>query len=608
MMLSAAVYAQNGIKTEAVAAVPGGGWQKEAVFPDRYGYVDDTLAMNSMVSFDGRRGQGYFYMTLHEDVASFGMFINGVRADTSALKGGMSVRVDYSAAARDGKNTVQITEIAPRSLEKAVKVFVPYPVVLAGTLQDAGIDPAALELIDDIISEDCRRGFPGAQLAVIRRGRLVCEKSWGKTNAYLPDGTPNEKALPVTADTLYDLASVTKMFSANYALQKLLTEERFSLDDKVSKYLGDGFYKNVIKMDYAGGANPPIATQRAWKADITVRDLLCHQAGFPPSVEYYKHELLYGGADGSEKTRQATVEAICKTPLMYEPRTMVKYSDIDYMLLGIIVEKLTGEGLDSYLKKTFFGPLGLKRITYNPLDNGFRPGDCAATELNGNTRDGAIGFPGVRRRTLQGQVHDEKAWYSMGGVSGHAGLFACASDLAKLASVMLTGGYGENRFFSRNVIDTFTAPKSAGMGNWGLGWWRSGDDQRPWYFGTEAASRVIGHQGWTGTLVVIDPEKDMVIAYLTNKINSPVTDPAKSANGFDGNWFTASSLGFVPQILSIGMDADTDITPALASLAEDMANESLKLVPEGAAPGHPAVRNAESKAQVAAKWAQKRAQ
>ena len=616
-MLAVPACADGGLRAEAIPAVPSGGWQREAVFPDWKGYVDDTLAMNSMVSFDGWHGQGYFYMTLHEDVESLRLFVNGCEVDVSALRGGMSARVDFSAAARDGKNTIQITQIVPKNLQEAVRVFIPYPVILDGSPEESGVAPEVWALIDDLISADVARGFPGAQLAVVRHGRLVYENAWGKCNAYLPDGTPNEESAPVTAETMYDLASVTKMFATNYALQKLLTEGKFSLDDRVSQYLGDRFYEDVIDLAYEGGADPGLETQKAWKAEITVRDLLCHQAGFPADVGYPKRyydvkalkddpdteNLLYGGVDGDAETKAATVEAICKTPLFYEPRTATKYSDIDYMLLGLIVEKLSGTELDAYLKENFLEPMGLTRVSFNPLENGFTAADCAATELNGNTRDGAVSFPGVRTYTLQGQVHDEKAWYCMGGVSGHAGLFASATELAKLAGVMLTGGYGEHRFFSRNVMDLFTAPKSADSGQWGLGWWRSGDSQRPWYFGTEADSRVVGHQGWTGTLVMIDPENDLVIAYLTNKINSPVTDPADNPNGFDGNRYTASTLGFVPQLLSIGMDDDTDILPQLLSLIQDMVNESEKLIPDSAPPEHPNVKNAESKAAVAEKWA-----
>lgn len=206
---------------------------------------------------------------------------------------------------------------------------------------------------------------------------------------------------------------------------------------------------------------------------------------------------------------------------------------------------------------------------------------------------------------------DEKAFYSMDGVSGHAGLFASASDVAKLASVMLSGGYGGNRYFSQNVIDLFAAPKMENAANWGLGWWRQGDGQRIWYFGSQAGSNTIGHQGWTGTLVMIDLQRNLVIAYLTNKINTRVTDLKENPNDFDGGWYTASTLGFVPQILSMGMDSDTDISGQLLDLSVDMALDSLKLIPEDLnkkarlAGTHPTVRNAQSKFELFTHMAEK---
>jgi CubicO group peptidase (beta-lactamase class C family) len=258
------------------------------------------------------------------------------------------------------------------------------------------------------------------------------------------------------------------------------------------------------------------------------------------------------------------------------------------------------------MKETFYKPMGLTHITFNPLQNGFSKDDCAATELNGNTRDNLLDFKGYRTETIQGEVHDEKAYYSMGGISGHAGLFSNASDLARLASAMLTGGYGKHRFFSRNVMDLFTAPKKEDAANWGLGWWRQGDDQRVWYFGTQADSRTFGHQGWTGTLTMIDSVRNLVIVYLTNLRNTPVTDKYDDANVFDGSWYTAGTLGFVAQILSIGMDSRQDISGQLLDLTEDMAAESLKLLPEGVAADsdHPAARNARSKQQLYEKEAE----
>ena len=600
---------------EKADALPEAGWQKKAVFPDAWGYTDDTLAMNSMVSFQGYRGQGYMYVEVAENVTGFTLYINGQEYDTSSMPSGL-FRVDFANAARDGKNTVQVSNIRPLDAAGAVTVYIPYPVVLQGSIQDAGIRPETLQLISDIIQSDIDHGFSSAQLAIVRNGRLVYENAWGSVNAYEQNGERKTDSPAVTADTLYDLASVTKMFSVNYALQKLVTDGAIDINARVVDILGAGFSEDTLEIHYDGYEFPGLDIMKKWKAELTIRDILCHQAGFPAGIHYFNRRfnlekqaatadgdnILFAGYDGSEETRQNTLNALCKTPLMYEPGTKTVYSDLDYILLCFIVEKVTGQRLDRYMQDNFYGPMGLTHVTYNPLQNGFSKDDCAATELNGNTRDHLASFTGIREYTVQGEVHDELSWYSMGGVSGHAGLFSNASDLAKLASVMLTGGYGENRFFSQNVIDLFTAPKALTHGQWGLGWWREGSDQRPWYFGTQSASDTIGHQGWTGTLVMIDPSRQLVIVYLTNKINSPVTSPDNS-NRFNGNYYTASTLGFVPQLVSIGLDEEGDIMPQLKALLADMVSESAKLMKSDAGRTHPSVLNVISKLEVLRTWA-----
>ena len=594
-----------------VASVPENQWQKTAVFPDWKGYTDDTLAMNSMLSFQYWHGQGTLWLSVSEEVESFSLYVNGIPCDTSGITAG-SWTVDISGISADGVNTVQVSNILPLGLKNAVTVFVPYPVVKEADNDLEGIRPETLQLISDIIESDIGYGFSGAQLAIVKNGRLVYENAWGQINRYEAEGGIRDNGIAADTDTLYDLASVTKLFSVNYAIQKLVTDGQLDIDQPVAAVLGDDFAEQTLDIVYAGTENPPDhETQKAWKRTITVRDVLRHQAGFPADLHYfnpdYDMSLLADGEPGANLcyavTREDTLDAVFKTPLIYEPGTKTVYSDVDYMLLTFVVEHITGKRLDDYIKETFFTPLGLDHITYLPLENGFAPEDCAATELNGNTRDNHIFFPGIRTGTLQGQVHDEKAWYCMGGVSGHAGLFSNASDLAILASIMLTGGYDGFRFFSRDVLDLFTAPKSLDFGQWGLGWWREGDDKRVWYFGTQSASATVGHQGWTGTLVMIDPSRNLIIVYLTNKINSPVTDPDTNPNRFDGNHFTASTLGFVPQILSVGMDTETDISGQLLDLAADMAAESLKLIPEGADGNHPNVRNARSRIDVLRKWA-----
>lgn len=617
---SSAAGASSGSVTET--ALPQQGWQAQVTFPDWAGYVDDTLAMNSLYSFDGYADQGELYVTLASGVTSLRLFVNNAEVDTSAMKGGSTYKVDISDLTVNGTNTVHVSAITPSTLEGAVTVSIPYPTVITGLPSDVGMDEGVLGIIDDFIASEVKYGFSGAQLAVVKDGKLVYSDAWGAVNGYNPDGTRieegDENYVPVTTDTLYDLASNTKMYSVNYALQYLVANSKnynnFSINDPITKYFPDFVNSTIeIKYDTANGTGAPdLETAKAWKAELTVADILQHQAGFAPDPQFHndKFDQVTQTPDPDTDNvlyaigKDAVAEAICKAPLVYEPGTKTVYSDVDYMLLGLIVEQVTGKDLNTFLKETFWQPLGLTHITYNPLDNGFTANDCAATELNGNSRDGAIDFTGNRTGTIQGQVHDEKTWYAMGGVSGHAGLFANAEDLATLAQMMLNpSGYGSNRLFSTNVNEYFTSRKNSSA-TWGLGWWRQADCGRPWYFGVQASRNTIGHQGWTGTLTAIDPEQDLIVVYLTNKINSPVTDNTVNANQFDGNWYTASTLGFVTNILYQGITANSaagDIQPALDALLGDMAMDKLRLAAaedlEDA--DHPLMRAANSIAELA---------
>lgn len=595
------------VPISAADALPGSGWQAQVTFPDWAGYVDDTLAMNSMYSFTGYSGQGSLYLELEAGITGFCLFVNNQLIDTASVTAGAGWCVDISAYTVNGRNTIQVSNIQPTG--KTIAVRIPYPIVLEGEPKDVGLDSEALELLDAIIQADVDNGFPGAQIAVIKNGRLVYQNAWGTVNAYFPDGTPKTDSPAVTNETLYDLASNTKMYTVNYALQALVTDGAVDLDSRIVDLLGEEFAADTIDLSYSGYENPGLTVNKQWKRALTIRDVLRHQAGFPADPQYHNDafdqttpkaapgvaNVLYSGSDGSPATRAATLRSIFKTPLMYEPGTKTVYSDVDYMLLAFVIESVTGQSIEEFLASRFWAPLGLTHTTYNPLLHGFSADDCAATELNGNTRDGAISFTGVRTATIQGQVHDEKSYYAMGGVSGHAGLFSNAAELAKLASVMLTGGYGQTKLFSRNVMDTFTAPKKENAATWGLGWWREADNGRCWYFGTQSSSAAIGHQGWTGTLTLIDPSEQLVLVYLTNKINSPVTDNAANPNQFNGNWYTASTLGFVPQLLYQGLDTrGGSPTEAFSSLLADMAVEKFKLVAstEGADARHPIVRAA----------------
>ena len=572
-----------------------GTWQGEVSFPDWKGYIDDTLAMNSMYSFDGVKDQGKIYFTINKKVKSFDLFINNNKVNTKNMKNGI-YELDISKISKNGSNTIQVTNINPSNLKDAIKVSIPYPRVIDGNLKEVGLSEEPFELINDIIESDIKYGFSSAQLAVIKDGKLVYQNAWGQTNTYNQDGTPIKNGTEVTNDTLYDLASNTKMYSVAYGIQYLVDNEKISLNDKIIDILGQEFVDNTIEIKYSSYEDnyPGLDKIKEWKSNITIKDVMMHQAGFPDSGHYHNQKFdavnqkLDDNVDNVLYVENANKEntlknGINKTPLLYEPRTKTLYSDIDYMILGIIIEKTTNKDLNSFLADTFFKPMGLTHITYNPLDNGFKEDDCAATELNGNTRDGLIDFPNIRKDTIKCEVHDEESYYTMEGISGHAGLFANATDLAKLASVMLTGGYGNNKFFSKDTRDIFISPQSNSSINYGIGWWREADDKRVWYFGTQSKENTVGHQGWTGTLTMIDFENNMVIVYLTNSINTPITDTSSldTANDFEGRYYTSSTLGFIPQIIYIGLNNDNkDLNKALNSLIKDMTNEKQKLIDE----------------------------
>ncbi len=553
-------------------------WQYDLSFPD---WQDRSMyGANNRLGFYGYRNQGKIFVRPGVGSGSFSLYINDTRINTSAMAPGNTYCIDISGISRDGRNSLQLSDLS----EGVVKVRIPYPTVIPGTPEEVGISGDAIRLIDSIISCDVRNGFPSAQVAIVKDGKLVYDHAWGNIKDL--DGDGNRIDAPqVTSDTLYDLASVTKVFSVNYAIQHLVTQGQLTLDTKIVDILGKEFSENTIDIAYAKYDRISLENNKKWKSELTIRDLLRHQGGFPAGPQYFNdtydnatqgsagHDsnILYVGTNADPATRQATLRAICKTPLMYRPGTKLLYSDLDFMILCFCVEKITGMGLDEYLKETFWNPMGLTHITYNPLQNGFSRDNCAATEWISNTRKET--YRGARSETIHGIVHDPNAYYCMAGISGHAGLFSNAADLAILGSVMLTGGYGNHRFFSQNVIDQFTSFQDEDYPGYALGWWREGDHKRDNYFGSVTASQAFGHQGFTGTFTMIDPEHNLVVVILTNKLHSKVVDGTSA-----GNMYTTSTLGFIGQILEIGLSGGKVDKDIWASLAGDMAADTMRKI------------------------------
>ncbi|WP_129590473.1 penicillin binding protein PBP4B [Cryobacterium aureum] len=433
--------------------------------------------------------------------------------------------------------------------------------------EDVGFCTGALDQVDDYIAGQIRDGASSLAVSIVKDGRVVRSRAFGyacrfgsNPAAELPAQLlPESEWLPATTATLYDLASNTKMFATTFAIQRLLSAGTLDLDRAVGSFPGwENFTDsaNDTSGKWAVGGRGGVEARHSGKATITIRDLLQHVGGLLPDPQYANRTeagaLFYQG--GNTLDRSGIIDAICRTPLLHPPHTAFAYSDVDFMILGLLVEQIAGETLDDFVEREIMAPLGLHDTVFTPLMRGFLPTDIAATELNGNTRDGHVDFGvfpdgtavPVRTGVIQGEVHDEKAFYSMGGVSGHAGLFSTVGDLSVLTQVMLNGGlYNGTELFSREVVDEFTTPRSltgsdADASTIALGWRvhsRVGDGY--YYFDCGPSRSSFGHQGWTGTLTVIDPHYNLSIAILSNFRHSPVVRPP---NGFAGADFAIADL------------------------------------------------------------------
>jgi CubicO group peptidase (beta-lactamase class C family) len=331
---------------------------------------------------------------------------------------------------------------------------------------DVGMDAGLTVRLDSIAREALAAGAASAAvLAVGRHGRLVHLRGYGTTQA-APDGRP------VDENTIFDLASLTKVVGATTAAMLLEEQGLLDLDRRVVEYLPE--------------LDDPA------KAEITVRMLLTHTGGleaFAPLFTQYRGREQY-------------LEQINRRPLRSRPGTQTTYSDWDLVLLQLIVERQAAQPLDALLQHYVFGALGMHETQYNPPPS-LRP-RIAATEVD-EARGGLI----------WGEVHDPNAW-ALGGVAGHAGLFSTAGDLAIFAQMMLNNGaYGEVRLLQPQTVARWTAPQVRGSSR-ALGWDSpSGVSSAGRFFGP----RSYGHTGYTGTSMWLDPERGLFVILLTNRVH-----------------------------------------------------------------------------------------
>lgn len=375
-----------------------------------------------------------------------------------------------------------------------------------GTPESVGMNAAKLKQIDQLVQTSlANRVVPGCQILVARKGKIVFEKSYGKLTY-----AGSEK---VTSETLYDLASLTKVLSTLQATMLLHDRKQLDITQKASYYLPE-----------LRGTN---------KQNIVIQDLLWHQSGM---VSYYPttwdrtrlpggglKPTLYSATPDSAFTLQVAPNLWARTALkdsvwkwvvqspmskkVEDGKPAYVYSDLNFLTLQKIVERITKTPLDQFVEKTIYKPLGLGSIGFTPLQRFANP-RCAPTENDTY----------YRNTLLTGTVHDQMAAVQ-GGVSGHAGLFSNARDVAALLQMNLQRGeYGGYRVLQQATVPYFTqtvSPRSYRS----LGWDRPNPESNSVYHAEQASERSFGHTGFTGNVVWIDPTDELVFVFLSNRIH-----------------------------------------------------------------------------------------
>lgn len=392
--------------------------------------------------------------------------------------------------------------------------------------EEVGIRSEALAGIEEIAREGIKnRAYPGCQILIAKEGVVIYEKSFGKFEYGISSA--------VTEETVYDLASVTKATATLPAVMKLYDQKKMQLQDPLRKFVPE--------------------TRGSNKANITIRELLFHESGIVPFIPYYTSAIdknsyagplfgsksetypaYYAGAWGrtdyrfrsdlisnqfsetfnmpvakdmyaSKKMHDVLLKDIIDTQL--GSRGKYTYSCLNFMLLKEAVENISGEDLNTFVQENFYRKLGASTTTFQPIRY-LSINDIPPTEND----------PFFRKQLVRGYVHDEGAAL-FGGISGNAGLFSNANDMAKIYQMWLNEGkYGGERFLSKETVRLFTTTKSS-VSRRGLGFDKP-DPQNPKASpcGKKTPSSVYGHTGFTGTCFWVDPENQLIYIFLSNRV------------------------------------------------------------------------------------------
>lgn len=402
---------------------------------------------------------------------------------------------------------------------------------------DVGLDPAVLDQLPGILraglDNDPPR-FSGATLLIATQRGIAYEHADGYALRWQDAGTelPEAERIPARGDTIYDLASISKIFTATAVMQHV-EAGLLGLEDRVADHL------------------PRFAENG--KGEVTVQHLLTHVGGLPAFINLYS----------AHTDVPSRIEAVLTVAPDAPPGTTYVYSDLGLITLGLIVEKLSGQGLDEYVREHITTPLGMDETMYNP-PAALRD-RIAATEY--------VEYYG---RLVHGHVHDENA-YSLGGVAGHAGVFSTARDLAVFAQMFLHGGiYGGARILRPDTVESMFTDRIAevtGMGGARRG---LGPELEAWFHHAGLTSPYSGvHTGFTGTSLVIDPLTETAVVLLTNSVHPTREWSTTSVTRREVSTCVAHALGIVPEELQGGWHAgSSDATTATLEIAADVPGGS----------------------------------
>jgi CubicO group peptidase (beta-lactamase class C family) len=353
----------------------------------------------------------------------------------------------------------------------------------------AGMSAKRLAVIDDVLNQGLDRGnMPGAVVLVAHQAQVVYHKAFGFRQV-------EPEKVPMTPDTVFDLASLTKPVATATSVMSLVEQGKIELQKPVAAYI------------------PEFAVNG--KESITVEQLLTHMSGLIPDNHMRDYQ------DGVEES----FRRIHELKPTSEPGSKFKYSDVGFLVLGELVERVSGKNVHQYSHEWLYAPLGMTETGYLPAE------DLRSRAAVTQQREG---------RWMQGEVHDPRA-YALQGIAGHAGLFSTATDLAKFGQMLINGGrLGDVRVLKQQTVELMRAPYQVSSGLRTRGW-----DMKSAYSsnrGDLMSDSAFGHGGFTGTAMWVDPDQQLIVVFLSNRVHP---DGKGSVNTLAGRIGTIAAAAII---------------------------------------------------------------